>query len=201
VSKTIIALATILCSATISSADLIYSLDYAVSGGIAPFTAPEGFQFLIQFPSFNDPGATKRFGQYEHVFWQDGASGSYDFTPALTADFGDLAYVITNGHDDQLGLLMYDSSTLCDGDILAESEWGLGHPDLAGNPIDLIRLVVHDLSVQPWYPFGKNGLIWNGHISWEFYGTPTPEPAAVVLMFGAALLLRRRLSPLGASTE
>ena len=192
--KILVAFVTFLFSTTTGLAgQLIFSLDYAASGSAAPLAAPEGLQFVIQFHSFNDPGATKEFGQYEHVFWQDGTSGSHDFTPTHTEDFGDFSFIITNGIDDELGLLTLNSAGSGGGGLSPESVWGFGHPDLFGNEIDLISLVVHDLSIQPYWSLqAGEGLQWNGHITWEFWGTPTPEPVAIFLLaFGLAVVRPR----------
>lgn len=174
------------------ASQLLFPLEYNPNGGGAPMTAPLGLQFVIDFQSPGNPWQFEKFGR--QAYWQDGSSGSFDFTPDNSPEFLDLVYVLTNGFDDEISLLTYNDFYGGSGGIWFESLWGFGNPDLAGNQIDLIRLVVHDLTIQPYNPgppYGE-GLQWNGHITWEFWGEPIPEPATLALLALPLLLLRHR---------
>jgi hypothetical protein len=168
----------------------LYSLNYEPDGAHAPAHAPQGLQFLIDFESPVNPGHPEDLGQ--QAYWQDQSSGSYDFNSGNSPEFADLVQILTNGIDDEIVLLTHIEFYGGGGEGMLESEWGFGNPDLAGNQIDFIRLVVHDLSIQPYSnpPYGE-GLQWNSHITWEFWGTPLPEPASAFLLLCGSALFRR----------
>lgn len=65
--------------------------------------------------------------------------------------------------------------------------------DLTGNEIEFIRLNVDEISIVPFvHPqFGPRIQI-NASVSYEFWGTPVPEPAAILLAL--PLLIARRLT-------
>ena len=176
-----------------AASQLVFGLDHDVAGSRAPMAAPQGLQFVIEFVSPVEPPPGLALVGRE-AYWQDGASGSYDFSVDSSGEAAALASLVTNGYDDEIGLLTYNEFYGSQGSAALESQWGFGNPDLAGNQIDFIRLVVHDLTIQPYDdgpPFGE-GLEWNGHITWEFWGTPVPEPASAMLLFLTATLLLRR---------
>jgi hypothetical protein len=175
-----------------SASQMVLGLDYNPNGGAAPMSAPQGLQFVIDFESSVHPGQFEEFGR--QAYWADGSSGSYDFSEANSPEFVDFVQLVTNGLDDEISLLTWNDFYGGSGHMGTESAWGFGDPDLAGNQIDFIRLVVHDLTAQPYNPGppAGDGLQWNGHITWEFWGTPLPEPAAALPLLMASLLLRRK---------
>jgi hypothetical protein len=173
----------------------LFRIDCNANGGASPMIAPQGIQFVIDFQSPVVPGHFEKFGR--QAYWQDGAFGSYDFTSSNSPEFSDLVQILTNGIDNEISVLTYNDFYGGSGFIGNESAWGFGNPDLAGNQIDFIRLVVHDLTIQPYNPgppFG-GGLQWNGHITWEFWGTPLPEPASAFLLLCGSALFRRTPRP------
>lgn len=177
---------------TVSASQLLETLDLAPAGAHSPMQAPNGIQFVIQFRSLIDPGFIEYFGR--DVTWPDNDSGNFDFTSVNSNEFLQLSFIVTNGVDDDLGFLIRTpDGNLGGGHSGTESSFGLGTPDLVGNQIDFIRLVVHDLSIQPFMsPFAGEGIQWDAHITWEFWGTPIPEPATVCLLALGALILRKR---------
>jgi hypothetical protein len=175
----------------VSADQLLYSLNYNPAGAHTPAYAPQGLQFGLEFGRPGDPPEIVRLGT--GVYWPSGSAGLYDFLASGSTEAAVFADRLTNGTDDELLLMTYDDFYGGGGDAMHESAWGFGNPDLAGNQIDLIRLVVHDLSIQPYSnpPYG-DGLQWNGHITWEFWGTPVPEPATALPVVLAVLLRYRR---------
>lgn len=177
------------------ASELLFAKNQQFGGSRAPFAAPEGFQFTIQFPSTSSANGLSQFGS--GVFWQNAESGTHEFY--LTQDppeFQELSSVLTNGFDDNL--TFYLANAIGDSSGYGpweESNWGFGYPDLSGNQITSIRLVVQNLSIQPYFdpPFG-NGLQWDAQITWEFWGNPVPEPSTALLTLAALIVfsIRRR---------
>jgi len=166
--------------------ELLVSVDQDVAGAAAPFSAPEGLQFVITY--LDEP--VFHFG--EGVFWPDGSSGSVDFTAANEPSFGVFSSHLTNGADQLLAILELNSEGSGNGAGNYESGWGFGNPDLAGYDLDLIRLTVHELSIEEYNdPEFGDGLIWDGSITWDFYGEPVPEPSSLACLALGALALRR----------
>jgi hypothetical protein len=174
-----------------SASQLLFALNDNPDGSRVPLSAPQGLQFVIEFRSPSTPSVFELLGR--EAYWQDGASGSYDFGVGNSPEFSQLSQLVTNGLDDEISLLWYNDFYGSGGIMWPESQFGFGNPDLAGNQIDFIRLVVHDLSIQPYSdpPYGE-GLQWNAHITWEFWGIPLPEPASALLLLCGSILLRRR---------
>lgn len=183
---------TLLWAVSAQGSQLLTSISVDDLTSVAPFQAPEGLQFVIEFASLIDPGELEYLGR--GVFWQDEANGYVDFSGNNSAEFTQFQFLIANGTDDWLNLLTHNAFGSGGGPGNTESGWGLGNPDLTGNQIDFIRLVVHDLSIQPYNPgppFG-DGLQWEAHITWQFWGTTVPEPATLVLLGIPGFLWRHR---------
>lgn len=131
------------------------------------------------------------------LFWEDGDHGTVDFTSATTGEFDAFATMATNGVDDAISQwLAFPWGG--DGGGTAYESWRYGvSPDLIGNEIELVRLIVHDVSIEyPWIPPDYpdlEGIKVLAELTYEFYGTPIPEPCVAYLLISACpWLLRRR---------
>ena len=133
-------------------------------------------------------------------YWAAGDSGTYDFTPTNTQYFKDFASLLTDGQDELLLEYLYVED--CGGGNIggdAESSRLRGAPDLIGSNLEFIRLVVNNISREPYTPpcdCGP-GTRFDANINWQFWGTPVPEPTTLTLLFIIALLRRHRRVPFG----
>lgn len=128
-------------------------------------------------------------------YWAAGAAGIYDFAPTNTQNFAEFASLLTDGQDDFLLEYLYVED--CGGGNIggdSESSRLGGVPDLIGNNLEFIRLIVHDIAVDPYDPPCEcgPGTQFDADITWQFWGTPVPEPATLGLLSFAIILNRRR---------
>lgn len=183
-------------SSQCQASQLLHSLTTTEGGEYAPFVPVRGFELVLQYNLPELPIGTG-------FFWQDGSSGSVEFTSTSEAGFDVFVGNLTDGVDSEI-------LTLVDlipggpgaGSGRLESAWGFGTPDLVGNQIDLIRLVVDDFSIQMFVdPEFGDGVQWETHFTWEFWGEPVPEPAtfAMAAMGGFCVWGRRRRRAVAAS--
>lgn len=127
-------------------------------------------------------------------YWAVGDTGAYDFTPTNTQNFEDFASLLTDGQDEFILEYLYVED--CGGGNMggdSESSRLGGAPDLIGNNLDFIRLVVNNITSEPFDPpcdCGP-GTRFDADITWQFWGTPVPEPAAAILLAAPLLLARR----------
>lgn len=125
------------------------------------------------------------------MFWGNGESGVLEFTSATDPGFDDLASFVTDGIDDSLVVFWnWRDGGAYEGYGLRESQrFGL-ESDLVGNDIDLIRLTVHEVSLDP---LGGDLVSVQTHVTYDFYGSPIPEPATLVLLMAGFPVLMRRV--------
>lgn len=189
-----------LCCATVVSCCLVWyvradasqlllSFDWLAAGGRQPCsTGPVEFVIGHGLTLF-DPQIVGHGLRY----WESGESGMIEISGINDFGFASLATALTDGTDDYLFLM--DNPSGCPGfggNIAHESFWLQGSPDLVGNQIDLIRLIVHDVDIQQ----KTDGVIWQANIGYEFWGNPVPEPSALLpLAFGALILRKRNRKP------
>jgi len=131
----------------------------------------------------------------EGIWWVDGDSGTIDFSSENDENFDELGARLTDGVDELLFIFVLAASRGGVGNGWPESVWLDGSPDLVGNRLDFIRLIVHELSVDPYTsPFGGlEGTQWDVDWTYEFWGKPVPEPTSLSLLaIGAVALVRRR---------
>lgn len=129
------------------------------------------------------------------LFWEDGDSGVADFTLETDSGFSGFADLATNGIDDWLvDLILFPDGGGSGGGAPESVRLGTS-PDLIGYQLDVVRLIVHDVTIEPWSPKDSpelDGTRVLAHLTYEFYGTVIPEPATLSLLAaGAAYLLRR----------
>jgi hypothetical protein len=176
---------------------LLATYPFRTNGGGAPETDPR-VELILQLPTNFPPTDFFGLGQGLDLFWEDGELGSFDFTSVNDAGFDDFANFATDGLDDLFALYTLFPSGGGDGDFGAETELFGGVADLVGFNLELVRLVVDEASVTPWFPDPINepelsGFKFDISGSYEFYGSVIPEPGAIWLgLFGTLLLLSRR---------
>jgi len=132
-------------------------------------------------------------------FWEDGESGVLEFTSASDPLFDEFTSLLTDGVDDSLLIYwrwMVDGGFGGSGNL--ESELLGLDTDLFGNDIDLIRLTVHDVSIGPFVP-GDLPVAFD--VTYEFFGTPVPEPASFILLFVGAIAAFSKRKTLTATTS
>jgi hypothetical protein len=127
------------------------------------------------------------------VAWTDGESGSYDITPSNEPLFAEFASVLTNGANDNFMLLTRMLGNGGDGGTVAsESHFFPSGHDLAGNQLDFVRLDVSNVHIWTIDP-SVHWQGWSADVTYEFWGTPLPEPAtALPILFTALMGCRRR---------
>jgi hypothetical protein len=124
--------------------------------------------------------------------WSDGESGGYEMSPYNEPNWSEFSDSLTNGLDDHLFLLSeMHGAEGGGGPIWLESGlFPAGH-DLAGNQLDFVRLDVSNVHIWTIDPTTQwQG--WTANVTYEFWGTPLPEPATALLLICGSILLRRR---------
>lgn len=171
-----------------NASQILFSLEHMLGGAQAPFAAADGLQLILQYEVQEPPLGSG-------LLWEHGSNGSYDFSAGNTPNFAQFVQHVTNDVDEEISLLIRNAGGGGGGDgPWSESNWGFGSPDLSGNQVDFIRLIVHNINIQPYVlpePFG-DGLQWEAHFTWEFWGTPVPEPGTAALVFLALAAARGR---------
>ncbi|RIK62297.1 MAG: hypothetical protein DCC65_17615 [Planctomycetota bacterium] len=122
-------------------------------------------------------------------YWDDESSGSFDFTPQNSFGFDEFAMLLSDGSDDYLLLLTGIQGCLTGtGNGNNESAWLQIAPDLLGNEIEYVRLIAENIEVTP----SSDGISWRADLTYQFWGTPVPEPASLIIL-ALPLALSRRL--------
>lgn len=180
--------AMLLVGAHTSTAGPVLLASFPDSGSVAASPNPGGaVEIVLRHQSVLDGFRVHELGR--GVLWNDGAAGTLDFALASAPDFAAFVDGFTNAVDDYVTVLIEWPDVGGGGSIDPESDLGLGSPDLYGNELEFVRLVVHDLRITPWL----DGFAADVDLTYEFYGTPIPEPAALMLLaLGSLAVLRRR---------
>lgn len=135
-------------------------------------------------PGLGGIGSDVRLGPA--VFWDDGETGVLEFTRSTNPDFDAFASFVTDGIDDSLIIFWrWEDDGGFGGNGALESEMFGLDPDLIGNMLELVRLTVHEVSLEPLEP----DLFSVGtRVTYDFVGTPIPEPTTVTLLAGAVVI-------------
>lgn len=139
---------------------------------------------------------------FSDSFLEEGGSGTFDFDRHNSDLFAEFADLFTNGVDDRLvlstvwsgfghvGIQTRFESFFFDRDIPAGEV-----PDFAGYELDFIRLVIRSVDIEPLTIQGLDGFRASLDYSYEFHGTPIPEPATFLLLVSGGMfnLIRRHM--------
>ncbi len=135
-------------------------------------------------PPLGGMGSDVRLGPA--VFWDDGETGVLEFTPSTNPEFDAFASLISDGIDDSLIVFWHweDDGGFGGNGALESQMFGL-HPDLIGNMVELVRLTVHEVSLEP---LGVDLLSVRTRVTYDFLGSAVPEPTTLVLLVSAAVI-------------
>lgn len=165
-----------------------------------PAHAPETEQrveFFLELRPFDadPPGSRLREG----TFWSEGEQGIHEFSALDTAEFALFADLATNGVNDKYLLYTFWPGGIGSAQGGFESrlfgrEPALGElPDLFGFELDLVRISVRNVDFEPWPMPDPTGFEVTYDLTYEFYGTPIPEPGTLLLLVsGGMIKLTRR---------
>ena len=127
------------------------------------------------------------------MFWDDGENGVLEFAPSINPDFDAFASLISDGIDDSLIVFWNweDGGGFGGNGALESQMFGLDS-DLVGNVLELVRLTVHEVSLDP---VGGDMVSVRTRVTYDFLGSPIPEPGTLLLLasVGMVKLMRRHL--------
>lgn len=134
--------------------------------------------FLEIGPPLGGVGGDVRLGP--EVYWGNGESGVRLFTPNTHSAFDPFAELLTDGIDDSLTVFWrWEDDGGFGGLGKFESEF-FGHPQgLAGNTLETIQLTIREVSIGP---RGFDSQPVHIRTTYDFFGTPIPEPATLWLL-------------------
>jgi len=172
----------------LEASQLITSFSHFIGGGASPCEpAPAEFYLSIDGPP---PLYYTPLGR-GLASWNDGEAGDYQISPDNETHWSDFSASLTNGLDDHLGLLTeMRGSGGAGGTIWLESRLFPGGHDLAGNQLDFVRLDVSNVHIWTIDPT-THWQGWSADVTYEFWGTPLPEPATVLLLVVTTLVRPR----------
>jgi len=135
------------------------------------------------------------------TFWEEGETGVMEYTEENNASFGEFSNLATNGRNDHyIAFVRWPDGTGVGAggpeSRLFDQYPHLGEPpDLVGFRLDLVRLIVETVNFEPWNPApGKEGYTAYYETTYEFYGSPIPDPSyGIALVQFAAIFLGRRV--------
>ena len=123
------------------------------------------------------------------VFWDDGETGVLEFTSSINPEFDAFASLVSDGIDDSLIVFwQWEEDGGFGGNGALESQMFGLDPDLIGNVLELVRLTVHEVSLDP---VGEDMVAIRTRVTYDFLGSPIPEPGTLVLLMVVSPLLMR----------
>jgi hypothetical protein len=175
---------------------LLASYDEVFAGGTAPQSIAE-VQFVLQLSPDVPLAIEELSGLGAGIWWEEGDQGAIDFTRDTSAAFPDFAAAATDGIDSRFASLTGFFEGNDHGVIAPESTLFGRSPDLVGYELELVRLIVREVRFEPLIIDAFEGFSVESDISYQFYGSPIPEPSAVILLAGGVLVLARgrRVAP------
>lgn len=169
---------------------LLSTIEVGGGGGHAPETE-QRIEFLLDLRPVgsNPPGARLADG----TFYSEGGSGTFNFA-ADSDNFSQFAQIATNGINDQYLIYTLWPNGMGGGSGGFESQLfankavpGLAL-DLFGYRLDYVQLTVSDVRFSPWPPGNPAGYAADYTLTYEFFGSPIPEPRTLYLALPAVLL-------------
>ncbi len=183
------------CSPVHAGPVLLGTLDYYTSGGGAPETDPR-LEFILELPA-NFFAAPSGLGAGRDLFVENRDLRIIYFNADNEPAFPSFASHATDGIEDQFTLWSLFPSSGGSGHLGTESQLFGVSPDLIGNTLDYVRLIVFDVRFAPWTPDPDvhpeiEGFKFLAFLRYEFYGTPVPEPESLSLFALCALVVHCR---------
>jgi len=185
----LIVLVALLSSAATAAAGPVLLASVDVRGGQGADSPPvdQRVAFVLAlFPDFTPDTQHDGFG--DDAFWGDGAVGFVDFTAYNEDDFAEFADLATNGTNNFYLFFAQLAGGGGAGGGAPESNWLCPSypcddrpPDLYGNRLDFVRLVVHSVDFERFEPEPGSVVDLVYDLTYEFYGTPIPDPETLVL--------------------
>ena len=178
------------------SSQLIWTYHYEVQGQVAAATDCNNFTFTIGHSGSHELGDVLLTPWPPPFQWQDGFVGSFDFDTSFDQPpfnhFSRMATSITDGISERMffqGDVWDCIQALPPSPYIMESTIFQSPTDLVGNTIDLIRLRIDGLHLEN----SGSQTLFDLPVTYEFWGSPVPEPAALVpLLLGIAVIGRLR---------
>ncbi len=178
-----------LASATASAESvLLTSVNIRAGQGADSHPADERIAFVLTlFPEFTPD--TRHNGLGDDIFWGNGAAGFVDFTAKNEDDFANFANLATNGVNNFYLFFAQWAGGGGAGGGAPESNWFCPSypcddrpPDFEGFRLDSVRLLVHNLDFERFEPEPGVFVDLVYDLTYEFYGTPIPNPGTLVLI-------------------
>lgn len=196
VSRMTIVAVLVSCGIARAGSVLLASYETRTNGGGTPESDPR-LEFILQLPADLPDTPQKHsfgLGLGSDVFWRDGDQGSFVFTPSNDGAFAGFASHASDGIGDYFMLSTRFPSGGGNGNLGTETELFGMAPDLVGYNLDFVRLIVQDISLTPWVPDPIDhpdiqGFLFETRLTYEFYGSPIPEPATLTLGLAGALMV------------
>ena len=179
---------------SLRASELLSAAAVFSGGGYAPCSEIGPVEFMIGHDPdpYVPPYSPVEYGRGLRL-WNEGDSGHFDITPGNEPRFADLAAVLTDGDVDMIWFLnVMDTRDPIGvgGSGRPESAFCPSAGDLAGNQLDFVRLYVSNVDIEILDPQTR-WVAWTADVTYEFWGTPLPEPATILLLVMTSLLRSR----------
>lgn len=158
-----------------AGASLVWSLD--ISGSVHTLVPEsEEVQFVLDLQSMDDP----IHGPFELAspFLRDGDRIAVDFRPDAPSDFSGFAALATNGAIDDLRFAWRWRDDPCPFPCLGQGG-SIGEFDLQGYLLEFVHLRIHEMEIEPVDGPHPDEFVFTFSVTYDFYGTPVPEPEAL----------------------
>lgn len=177
--KRLIVVVLLSSAATASAGSVLlasYNEDASSGGGGGPILGNQ-VQFVLQLPTSPPfgPPVDPNVGVGAGQTWASGSTGSTLFNRHEDPAVASFASFASDGVDAWIGIY-----TPWGGYVERESDVFGRAPDLVGYELNDVELVVHFVEVVPLPELNGSMVHWN--VTYNFYGTPIPEPITVSLL-------------------